>query len=104
MLNTFQISATTKDLLLEVTSDKDVATCKRVMEALLKGIFASSMIQIIDRPDGTRYKSMLIEQVKVETDDDTLKVAYPSKVDLNDFGDNVEVVREWMKGERGDKE
>lgn len=94
----FQITASTKDLLLEITSDKDAATCKWVMEALLKGIFASSLIT----SNPSSGKIMTIEQVKVEGDDGSVKATYPSKVDLTDFGEDVEVSRDWSKGQEGD--
>ncbi|XP_071805095.1 leucine-rich repeat-containing protein 47-like [Asterias amurensis] len=112
-----KISRATDHIFLEVTSSTDLATCKKVMDALIQ----KSMEIFLSQPGsatgegqepGTEgpsgdvnpepssddlqasggYRSLVVEQVKVIGADGSLKVVYPSRTDLQDMPD-VQVIR-----------
>lgn len=77
--NFIQIEATSTDILLEVTSSTNLATCKSVMDSLVSGMCESGV-------GVSREGVMLVEQVKVvEQNERQLLVLYPSRTDLTDY-------------------
>ena len=71
-----QVETQTTDLFLEVTSSDTLATCKKVMDALIYALCESGV--------GVRDDTVLcVEQVRVvEALDNKLLVLYPSRTDL----------------------
>ena len=102
----FQISATTKDVFVEVTGES-VPVCREVMNELIKQFLSIEappeededeklaggdrpMQTIIRRNGGAKSDGpLIIEPVIVETMEGELIVKYPSKIDLQ--LDNVKV-------------
>lgn len=79
----FQIRAEKLDVLLEVTSPVDLATCKSVMEKLISKLLEAGLRSIPTGDCAAEGKQvLLIEQVRVVNSDGQLKVVYPSRVDL----------------------
>jgi len=79
----FQIRAEKLDVLLEVTSPTDLATCKSVMEKLISKLLEAGLRSIPTGDCAAEGKQvLLIEQVRVVNSDGQLKVVYPSRVDL----------------------
>ena len=79
----FQIRAEKLDVMLEVTSPTDLATCKSVMEKLISKLLEAGLRSIPTEDCATEGKQvLLIEQVRVVNSDGQLKVVYPSRVDL----------------------
>ena len=79
----FQIRAEKLDVMLEVTSPIDLATCKSVMDNLISKLLEAGLPSIPTEDCATEGKQvLLIEQVRVVNSDGQLKVVYPSRVDL----------------------
>lgn len=79
----FQIRAEKLDVLLEVTSPIDLATCKSVMENLISKLLEAELRSIPTGDCAAEGKQvLLIEQVRVVNSDGQLKVVYPSRIDL----------------------
>ena len=79
----FQIRAEKLDVMLEVTSPTDLATCKSVMEKLISKLLEAGLRSILTEDCAAEGKQvLLIEQVRVVNSDGQLKVVYPSRVDL----------------------
>ena len=90
------MSRETKDILIEVTSSTSLDVCKKVMEELLRELLemgisgtlceaagdgeeaaAASVEDISHRP-----QHLVLQQVKVVDSEGSLKVVYPSRIDL----------------------
>lgn len=88
----FQIRAEKLDVLLEVTSPIDLATCKSVMEKLISKILEAGLHSIPIGDCAAEGKQvLLIEQVRVVNSDGQLKVVYPSRIDLQ-FDELIKVI------------
>lgn len=86
-----KITAKKLDVLLEVTSPTDLATCKSVMDNLICKMLEA---ELCSKAEGETAAStvtcasshgklqLVIEQVRVVNSDGQLKVVYPSRVDL----------------------
>lgn len=86
----FQIRAEKLDVLLEVTSPIDLATCKSVMEKLIRKLLEAGLHSTGDcAAEGKQV--LLIEQVRVVNSDGQLKVVYPSRIDLQ-FDELIKVM------------
>lgn len=78
-----KIRAEKLDVMLEVTSPTDLATCKSVMENLISKLLEAGLRSIPTEDCAAEGKQvLLIEQVRVVNGDGQLKVVYPSRVDL----------------------
>ena len=86
-----QIKTGKLDVLLEVTSPVDLATCKSVMEQLISnmleaGLYSSHVTCTTDAAAAAAAEGgkqqLVIEQVRVVNSEGQLKVVYPSRVDL----------------------
>lgn len=93
-----QVSATTRDVLVEVTSRKSVATCRMVLDVLvgklLHGGFAvsgSKGQELEDWLSEEKPPELVVQQVRVNTSDGKLRVVFPSREDL--LIDSVKVER-----------
>uniref|UniRef100_A0A914UND1 B3/B4 tRNA-binding domain-containing protein n=1 Tax=Plectus sambesii TaxID=2011161 RepID=A0A914UND1_9BILA len=86
-----KMTESTVDLLLEVSSPESQNTCRRVLDKLLIEMLALGL----GGTDETGRKHLQVEQVKVTTEREELRVAYPDRLDL-DLKD-IEVVREFVK-------
>lgn len=107
-----RMSASTKNILIEITSSHSMEVCKKVMEELfvemLNGGIASVLLdenaneEMTKKIEELNLKSneegsdesnkklrhtLVIQQVKIVNTKDTLKTVYPSRVDLT-FGDS----------------
>jgi len=86
------MSAETKDMLLEVTSATSQATCRKIMDTLLQECLKLGL--------GTKVKNkeqILVEQIRITNEDESLKTVYPSKLDLEYSPvDKITVVREGL--------
>lgn len=80
-----QIEATSRDLLLEVTSSESLASCKAVMDALVVGMCEEGLG--LEGGEGT----LCVEQGRVEDEGGQLLVLYPSRTDLTT--DKIDVRR-----------
>jgi hypothetical protein len=104
-----KISASSKNVLIEITSSTGVDICKKVMEELLlemikAGITSSELDQKVEAldlnggeapaADGKLRHTVIMQQVRTVDAKGSLKTVYPSRVDLN-FGDSnkMRVVR-----------
>lgn len=88
----FQIRAEKLDVLLEVTSPIDLATCKSVMEKLISKLLEAGLHSIPTGDcAGEEGQVLLIEQVRVVNSDGQLKVVYPSRIDLQ-FDELIKVI------------
>ncbi|KAL9957571.1 hypothetical protein ACROYT_G034490 [Oculina patagonica] len=75
------------DVLLEVTSPTDLATCKSVMDSLICKMLEAGLCTKVEGETEACATShgkqeLVIEQVRVINSDGQLKVVYPSRVDL----------------------
>ena len=72
------------DVLIEVTSSKDLSICKQVMDTLIQRMLEAGMTSFVEESaEAEPPKSELVlEQVRVTSDEGQLKVVYPSHVDL----------------------
>ena len=83
-----QIKTGKLNVLLEVTSPVDLATCKSVMEQLISSMLEAGLhsshvtctTAAAAAEDGKQQ--LVIEQVRVVNSEGQLKVVYPSRVDL----------------------
>jgi len=89
-----KISPETRNVFIEVTSSQDMNVCKRVMEALLKGMLDLELNASENSGGKEIGKSLQLEQVRIFSLSDEIRVVYPSKVDLNFDETNVIVERE----------
>ena len=88
----FQIRAEKLDVLLEVTSPIDLATCKSVMEKLISKLLEAGLHSTPTGDcAGEEGQLLLIEQVRVVNSDGQLKVVYPSRIDLQ-FDELIKVI------------
>ena len=78
-----QITDSSRDILLEVSSSQNLASCKGVMDALVEGMCEGGIVG----SDGV----LCVEQAKVVGEAGGLLVLYPSRVDLT--SDRIEVKR-----------
>lgn len=76
-----KISTATTDMLLEVTSDKNLAVCKQTMTELIQAL--------LEVNPGTE---LTVQQVRVQGEDGGLRCVFPASNDLSGLT-NVEVVR-----------
>jgi hypothetical protein len=70
----------TRDILIEVTSSKNPAICKKVMEALLAETLKIGISANVAAND--EFKQLTVKQTKIFGVDGNVKTLYPSKVDL----------------------
>ena len=83
-----QIKTGKLNVLLEVTSPVDLATCKSVMEQLISsmleaGLHSSHVTSCTTTAAAEGGKQeIVIEQVRVVNSEGQLKVVYPSRADL----------------------
>ena len=88
MSSAFQIRAEKLDVLLEVTSPVDLATCKSVMDNLIIKMLEVGLqscdvsCEATTAADAAGKQELIIEQVRVVNSEEKLKVVYPSRVDL----------------------
>jgi len=89
----FQISADTKDLLIEVTSSVNLDVCKKVMDTML-----NDMLELgvgCDAPvtgatgdaDAAKaampsHQCLVVEQVQILNPQGSMKVVYPARTDI----------------------
>lgn len=85
-----QIKTGKLNVLLEVTSPVDLATCKSVMEQLISSMLEAGLhsshvtcttAAAAAAAEGGKQQ-LVIEQVRVVNSEGQLKVVYPSRVDL----------------------
>jgi len=83
-----KIRAEKLDVLLEVTSPIDLATCKSVMDNLIIKMLELGLqscdvsCEATTAADAAGKQELIIEQVRVVNSEEKLKVVYPSRVDL----------------------
>ena len=73
------------DIFVEVTSSVDLSSCKKVLDALIEKSIEGGLSSISEQeaPEGAKLQQeLVIEQVRVVDDQGQVKVAYPSRVDL----------------------
>lgn len=70
-----QVCASSRDLLLEVTSGESLAACKSVMDSLIVGMCEAGLVG----SDGV----LSVEQGRVVEEGGKLLVLYPSRTDLS---------------------
>lgn len=89
-----QISDSTTDILLEVSSSKSLLKCKQVMEELVKETLTLAIgSSQTDDEDGVASNGnhLIVEQVRVtDINSGNLRVVYPSRVDLVDIPIHVD--------------
>lgn len=81
-----KISSECMDILIEVTSPRDLNICKTVMDELMKKMYEAGMYSVSDSPEVLRpegKKELVLVQVRVTDEDENMKVVYPSKTDLS---------------------
>ncbi|XP_054768806.2 leucine-rich repeat-containing protein 47-like [Lytechinus pictus] len=96
-----KISRSTTDILIEVTSSEDLASCKKVLQALLAKMLELNLGSKGEADEGAGAEStsedkqnkLVVEQVRVVNEDGDLRVIYPSKTDLEDLP-GVTVIRQ----------
>ncbi|XP_031566774.1 leucine-rich repeat-containing protein 47-like [Actinia tenebrosa] len=76
-----KIKASKIDVLIEVTSPKDLGICKQVMAAIIEQMLEAG-IKSSENDTASGESMLLLEQVRVTNADGQLKVVYPSNVDL----------------------
>ncbi|RDD41031.1 Leucine-rich repeat-containing protein 47 [Trichoplax sp. H2] len=86
-----KISPASKEILLEVTSSKSLAACKKVMNTLIENI--AELVINSDKVLESEPKSILLEQVRVGNQEGSLKVVYPSRTDLTNFRKEISIQR-----------
>jgi hypothetical protein len=87
-----QITLETRDIFIEVTSSKNPATCKKVMEMLLSDMLKIGISAAV--ASGDEFKQLTVKQTKILGVDGNVKTLYPSKVDLTFAAkDNIIVER-----------
>ncbi|KAK3736614.1 hypothetical protein QZH41_018291, partial [Actinostola sp. cb2023] len=84
-----KIKAGKADVLIEVTSSKDLSICKQVMDTLIQRMLDAGITSAAeeneDADNGATQSpksELVLEQVRVTNDEGQLKVVYPSHVDL----------------------
>ncbi|KAJ8021612.1 Leucine-rich repeat-containing protein 47 [Holothuria leucospilota] len=107
-----KIGRDTTSLFIEVTSSKDLASCKAVMDELLRDMLQMEMGEPPAKVAGTSSdsdessddeaalrassqegaKHLCVRQVKILDENGTMKVVYPSRTDLNYPG--IHVIRD----------
>ncbi|ELT93616.1 hypothetical protein CAPTEDRAFT_180705 [Capitella teleta] len=83
-----KVKRETTDILIEVTSSLNLDTCKKVMQETLQGILELGIGGSPDADDGPHV--LVLEQAKVTDCSGSLKVLYPSRVDLQSEAFNVQ--------------
>ncbi len=114
------MSTSTKDILIEITSENSIDLCKKIMEELLLEMLRANLVSKADDlnkhmqnlnvsnnpnekidtnasgDDSIKIKnSIVIQQVRIVDSKGQLKTVYPSRVDLvfNELLDKIKVVR-----------
>jgi len=80
-----QIKAENADVLIEVTSSKDLAICKQVLDTLLQKMLEGGISSAVEEEASvaeSKQAELVLEQVRVTHNEGQLKVVYPSHVDL----------------------
>ncbi|XP_072174490.1 leucine-rich repeat-containing protein 47-like [Diadema setosum] len=86
-----KISKSTTDILVEVTSSEDLASCKKVLEAVLSKMLelnlgssgiSSEEAGAESTSDDRSARELVVEQVRVINEEGELRVLFPSKTDL----------------------
>jgi hypothetical protein len=74
----------TTDILIEVTSSLTLDTCKKVMEETLQAILELGIGEVMEGAPvpASGLHTLVISQAKVTDASGSLKVLYPSRVDL----------------------
>jgi len=96
-----KVSKETTDLMIEVTSNVNLETCKNVMETVLKELLQLGVGRLDDEslcnPNSDvplkLNQKLIVEQVKILNPEGLMKVVYPSRTDLN--SDEFEVVKNY---------
>jgi len=78
---TTKVSSTIMDVFVEVTSPVSLPTCKGVMDELIKQMY---QLGFQSKCQNASVNGLVLEQVRVLDFEHSLKVVYPSKVDLQD--------------------
>ena len=87
-----KISLKTKNILIEVTSNTSALICKQVMETLLEKTLSIDLCRSGEEmPPKDKY--LHLAQAKVLDVEGNVKTIYPSKVDLDDFSEDIVVER-----------
>ncbi|EDO43554.1 predicted protein [Nematostella vectensis] len=87
-----KIKASKQDVLVELTSSKELAVCKQVMDSLILKMIEAGLKSCPSASEvqATKQPQLVLEQVRVVNDEGQLKVVYPSHVDLS--SDSVKVI------------
>ncbi|XP_065335566.1 leucine-rich repeat-containing protein 47-like [Cloeon dipterum] len=83
-----KITESTKDIFVEITSSSSQGACKTVIHQLLLEILE---LGIGDAEDSNGFHSLKVQQVQIVNMEGTLKVVYPSRVDLQ-FEESKKIV------------
>ena len=94
-----QVSAETRDVFVEVTSRKSVATCRMVLDLLVGklceggfGLSGNDGVQELEEwLTDEKPPELVVQQVRINTMNEKLRVVYPSREDL--VIDSVKVER-----------
>lgn len=76
-----KLSSDTKHMLIEITSHFNAAICNQVMLEMIKKLH-----QIMNN-------TLELQQVKITSPDGSVKTLYPSKVDLRELDDEIQIIR-----------
>ena len=98
-----QISKSTTNIFIEVTSSSDLGTCKKVMDVLIEKMVELGMSKTPTNQDSEEASTdekeaaatagvprpLTVQQVRVVDEEGGLKVVYPSRTDLDIQGIKV---------------
>ncbi|XP_033217797.1 leucine-rich repeat-containing protein 47-like [Belonocnema kinseyi] len=89
-----KMSASTKNMLVEVTSATSQQICRQVMDQFLKELVTLGLGCSLDSSDSEEFHKLIVEQVKVVDMEGNMKQVYPCRTDLNFEDNSIAINRE----------